>query len=281
MTMSKHYSKKYSFITNAFASVMIYLIKGLMYMPQSIQDFIYQLVSTSGLGYVSVLLIKMYRIHPALPFLPVLIIAVIIHLVIKNDQENNRFSKLNSIVPLPSTTPLKDDPSNPSSSTAKVQPVMSSNNNTSHMTRRQSVIAALTISDQLLNRTLNADTVKSKESNKSFMDCALDEEKSNFDDADNNIKNVSSDMDMSKRVNRLFDSLSYDFYNDGSDDSFPNPGDNNVSSVVGLESRDNLSESSSVEVSDSSESSDDILNDEIIGKYFTKMIHNVSQNTNV
>jgi hypothetical protein len=124
-------------------------------MPQSIQDFVYQLVSTSGLGYVSVLLIKMYRIYPALPLLPVIIVAIIIHLVIKSGQEKDRFGRLKSIVPLASDTPSSK--SKDMSNSKQVVPIINNNNNnnnnnTSHVTRRQSVIAAIKVSDMLLQQ---------------------------------------------------------------------------------------------------------------------------------
>jgi hypothetical protein len=165
VSITKHYSKKYTFITNSLKMVLIYVLKGFIYIPPSIQDFICQLVSTSGIGYAGVLLIKLYRIHPALPLLPVIIIAVIIHLVIRSNQEKDRFGKLKDIVPL-STNALKD--------TVSGQQVMSNNINNnnnnapSHVTRRQSVMAALTISEQLMNSHNRSLNVASNENDRMF-----------------------------------------------------------------------------------------------------------------
>jgi hypothetical protein len=155
VSVSNRYSKKFSFITSSVASVFIYLVKGLMNMPQPVQDLIYQIVSTSGLGYVGVLFIQMYRIHPALPFFPLIIIAIIIHLAIKSGEEKDRFSRLNgSILPLPSGPSSKLPPSNLNVHVTRQQvaPDSSDNDNPIHMTRRQSVMAAISISDQLLRR---------------------------------------------------------------------------------------------------------------------------------
>jgi hypothetical protein len=125
--------------------VLMYLLKGFIYMPQSIQDFVYQLVSTSGVGYVGVLLIKLYGIHPGLPLLPVIIIVIIVYFVSKIDEEKYRFSKLNnSIVPLPQNSSISQQ------STVGASSV--SNATSTHVTRRQSVLTAIKVSDMLLQQ---------------------------------------------------------------------------------------------------------------------------------
>jgi hypothetical protein len=214
--------------------VLIYLVKGFVHMPQSIQDFVYQLLSTSGPGYVGVLLIKLYRIHPGLPVLIVIIVSVIIHLVIKSGQEKDRYGRLKSIVPLPSDTPTSKLPIKDSKSIQQTQ--LSNNSNASHhITRRQSVISAIKISELLVDELNN-----NSNNNKIIMSCDSEERKSDFH---NSLENN--------------DILSVSFISNGSSGEY-------LSELSYVSEGDNSSESSilsdSTELSSSSESSEGSLN---------------------
>jgi hypothetical protein len=221
--------------------ILFYLLKGLISMPQSMQDFVYQLVSTSGLGYVGVLLIKLYRIHPALPIVSIMVVAVIIHLVIKSGQEKDRFGRLKSIVPLASDTPSSNHPSKDTSNSQQVVPINTNDNNnsngnsnSSHVTRRQSVIAALTISEQLLKHH----EANSNHYTKHTISDTV-ESKGHIDDYSNH-KNITNQSSNPFKADNVDDDDDNNIISDGDDDNVSSEDESSSSS----HSSDNHSSSS-------------------------------------
>ena len=81
--VSKSYERKYSFITQAISRVIIFFLSSLIHLPVVIQDMLIHMVSNSGLGYVVLTIINLYKINPFLPLIPVVVFAIIIHFLIK------------------------------------------------------------------------------------------------------------------------------------------------------------------------------------------------------
>jgi hypothetical protein len=135
ISVSDTYSRKYVFIANAITMVLIYLIKGLISMPSSIQDMLIQIASTGGIGYVIVLLVQLYRIHPILPFVPVIVVAIIIHFFTHTNKDQTFARLSSSVVPLPDKNVRLP----------RLAPETSITNtaNKNHTTRRQSVMAGI------------------------------------------------------------------------------------------------------------------------------------------
>jgi hypothetical protein len=157
LTVSRTYSKKYSFLTTFISIIAIYVIKGLIYLPPSIQDILYQFISTSGLGYMIIVFIQLYRIYPILPLIPILGLIIIITIVIKYGNNRDTFAALAKIVPLSGNT------NNTNSNNSNTKQEDNNNNNnkveedgkdehpniSNHITRRQSVQNGLMTLDQL------------------------------------------------------------------------------------------------------------------------------------
>lgn len=99
LSISKSYSKKFSFISSTISMILIYLIQGFVNVPPVVQDTLIQLISTSGLGYGGVMLLNLYRIQPALPFAILFVIAIAIYLYLISGTK--KYANLAEISPMP------------------------------------------------------------------------------------------------------------------------------------------------------------------------------------
>jgi hypothetical protein len=122
-------------------------------MPPVLQDIVIKLVSTSGLGYVGVLLLRLYRIHPALPFVSIILLSLIIYFANLYGNQN-KFLKMREIVP------LVDSPTNMTTnvhmSLNQIQPMCTGITNTEAVsesrkvkTRRASLLAGISVVEEL------------------------------------------------------------------------------------------------------------------------------------
>jgi hypothetical protein len=159
--ITKSYSKKFSFLTSSASMILVYVIQGFLNIPPICQDTLMHVISTSGLGYLGVLLLKLYRIYPAIPFLIILVIGIIIHFTLHVKQRNEfetlsqispkvdkKIStpsvKLNSIVPdLPNQVNAKLHEDMRASAPASA--IVASPSRTKHVSRRASVKAGVNL----------------------------------------------------------------------------------------------------------------------------------------
>ena len=90
--VSKGYSRKYGIIMQSLQRVVIFLITGFVQVPTSMQDMFVELVSTSGLGYVVILHLQLFDMHPILAFIPGCAIALLFHFYLNSNKYDNRLS---------------------------------------------------------------------------------------------------------------------------------------------------------------------------------------------
>jgi hypothetical protein len=202
LSVCKTYSKKYSFLKNSFAIILIYLMKALMHIPPSVQDMLYQFISLSGIGYAMVLLVKLYRINEFLPFVAVFLVIVILFLLTRRSK-SDKFSKLGAVSPIAQTN--KETQSQKQSETILAQSVepsqpVSQSSTVAHQTRRQSVMAGLAIVDELNNNNNISNTGALNKL------CLLDEDNchsSNESDElnDDNLVDMDDNSDFSTEIN--------------------------------------------------------------------------------
>jgi hypothetical protein len=86
--VAKTYDKRYSFLSQAVSRVLIFFISGLIQMPSVVQDLVIQVGSNSGLGYVVLLMIRLYLIHPLLPLVPILALGIVIHFLVQSNKNS-------------------------------------------------------------------------------------------------------------------------------------------------------------------------------------------------
>jgi hypothetical protein len=236
ISVSSTYSKKYSFISNSAAIILVYILKGLISMPPVLQDTLIKLLSTSGLGYVGVLLLRLYRIHPALPFVPLVLLAILIHFAILSSNQN-KFLKMREIVPLVDTP--KSKTKNVHVSSNQIQPMSTDNiinteavSGTSKVkTRRASLLAGISVVEELRQQQQNASSVEHIErALNSAIDSNEDEDVSNASEYDESHQsngekmlyeisssNSSGSDDSTNDFKRLVDNMQNGMYDDDFD----------------------------------------------------------------
>ncbi len=96
--VSKSYSKKFSALTRSASMILIFLIGNLIQVPPSLQDMIIHVASTATVGYTVLLHVQLFNIFPLLAVLPLLVIAVIVHFVVRASTADAR-SKLAKLAP--------------------------------------------------------------------------------------------------------------------------------------------------------------------------------------
>jgi hypothetical protein len=86
--VTKTYQRKYSFIPQAVSRVLIFFISGLIHFPPAVQDLVIQVGSNSGLGYVVLLMLRLYVISPLLPLVPIVALGIVIHFLILSNKNS-------------------------------------------------------------------------------------------------------------------------------------------------------------------------------------------------
>jgi hypothetical protein len=80
--LSKAYSRKSAFFMQSASRVILYLLVGLVNIPSAAQDVIVQLFIVSGMGYVMILLVRLYEYSPALVVVPIVGGALLVYLAV-------------------------------------------------------------------------------------------------------------------------------------------------------------------------------------------------------
>jgi hypothetical protein len=101
--VSKTYSKKFSALTKSASMVLIFLVGSLIQVPPSLQDMIINVCSTGLIGYIGLVHVQLFNIFPLLVVLPGLIVAVVVHFLIKATNSSNKLS-LAKLAPLPASS---------------------------------------------------------------------------------------------------------------------------------------------------------------------------------
>eukprot|EP01038_Epipyxis_sp_PR26KG_P010901 gene10901-14632_t len=132
--VSKDYSKKFSALTRSASIVLVFLIGNLLNIPPSMQDMIIHVASTVTIGYTILLHIELFDIFPVLALGPALILAIIIHFLIRSGgaDAKMRLAKL---------IPKKHDNNNNNNENDNNDDSNNNNynNGISHVSRRQSI----------------------------------------------------------------------------------------------------------------------------------------------
>lgn len=86
--VSKSYNKKYSAIIRSGSIIAIFFLTQLLQIPPSLQDMIVNMLSTIVIGYTIFIHIELFSIFPVLVIVPVVIICIILHFIIKSNAAN-------------------------------------------------------------------------------------------------------------------------------------------------------------------------------------------------
>ena len=112
--VSGMYSKKFSALSRSGSILIIYFVSNMVQVPPGLQDMVINIFTTSAIGYTVLLHVDLYKIFPLLAFIPILLIAVIVHFII---QANKAESKLQM------TKLLAADPEPKKGKAAKIAPI--------------------------------------------------------------------------------------------------------------------------------------------------------------
>jgi len=93
--VSKAYSKKFSFVNQAVSRVVLYLLVSVVQLPPAAQDTVVQVILSSGIGYVIMLLVQLYEVHPILVLVPVVTVFIVAHFLFSSNKHSD-LSLLNS-----------------------------------------------------------------------------------------------------------------------------------------------------------------------------------------
>jgi hypothetical protein len=100
--VKKSYDTRFTFITQAFSRVAVFAITSLIQLPPPLQDAVTDVISTFGFGYAFVLIMRLWRISPALAFSPFAFLVLIVHFLTMSGKANTRPE-------LSKTFPVEDD----------------------------------------------------------------------------------------------------------------------------------------------------------------------------
>jgi hypothetical protein len=88
--VTRTYERRYSFIMQAISRVLIFFVTSLIHLPVMIQDLLIHFFSNSGLGYLVLLMLRLARISPFLPLVPLLVMGMIVHFLVKSQIHQDR-----------------------------------------------------------------------------------------------------------------------------------------------------------------------------------------------
>ena len=80
-SVKDNYDMRFVFLAQAISRVTLFLLMGLVSIPDPMQDILIDLVSTMGLGYLVILHVQLFRIHSVLVILPVMLLSGILYLM--------------------------------------------------------------------------------------------------------------------------------------------------------------------------------------------------------
>jgi hypothetical protein len=99
--VSTVYDKRYAFIYQAISRVLIFFLSSLIQVPPFLQDLILQLISTSGFGYLFLLIIRLYQINHFLPILPIGVVGLLLYFYFSHESHSLRNRNLSKLSPTP------------------------------------------------------------------------------------------------------------------------------------------------------------------------------------
>jgi len=82
--VSAVYSKRYTALYRSASVVAVFFLAQVLQVPPGLQDMVIHMVTTSAVGYTILLHIDLYTIFPLLAFIPLLLVAVIVHFMIRS-----------------------------------------------------------------------------------------------------------------------------------------------------------------------------------------------------
>jgi hypothetical protein len=80
-TVKSNYDMRFAFAMQSLSRVLVFLLVGFIKLPESARDSVVELVSTVGLGYLVIVHVKLFKIHPALVIVPSLLMILIVVLL--------------------------------------------------------------------------------------------------------------------------------------------------------------------------------------------------------
>ena len=93
-SVQKNYDMRFNFVSMLISRVLVFTITSMVSLPEPIQNMLLELVSSSGFGYVVILHIQLFRIHPVLAFFPVITVAIIVHFMTISGRATTRLDSL-------------------------------------------------------------------------------------------------------------------------------------------------------------------------------------------
>jgi hypothetical protein len=93
--VSSTYERRYAFVGQAISRVLIFFLSGLIRLPPVVQEMLAHVASNSGLGYIVLLMIDLYLIHPLFPLVPIVALGLVVHFLIQSQHQPH------SILPTP------------------------------------------------------------------------------------------------------------------------------------------------------------------------------------
>jgi hypothetical protein len=88
-SITKSYNNKLSFIAQAMSRVLLFCLTSVVQLPEPMQDVILQLVSTSGFGYLILLLMQAWAYSPSLVGVIVFAIGLIVHFLTVSNKKSS------------------------------------------------------------------------------------------------------------------------------------------------------------------------------------------------
>ena len=89
-SVQKSYDLRFNFIAMLISRVLVFAISSMISLPEPVQNILMELVSSSGLGYIIILHIRLFKIHPALAFFPCIAVAIIVHFLTISSRATTR-----------------------------------------------------------------------------------------------------------------------------------------------------------------------------------------------
>lgn len=96
-TVSNAYNRRFAFVQAAISRVVLFFLAGLINMPVIVQDIIVEITSVSGLGYVAVMMVKLYAISPVFVAIPFVLLFALVALLYSFGQRDPHVRRLNEL----------------------------------------------------------------------------------------------------------------------------------------------------------------------------------------
>jgi hypothetical protein len=105
--ITQSYDRRFGAISQALVTIAISLVSNFVTIPIPLQDLIMQLISTVVLGYTILVHVQLYQIYPVLIAVPTLLIAAILHFIVKSTiaQETIELAQLLNKLPTNDNNP--------------------------------------------------------------------------------------------------------------------------------------------------------------------------------